>query len=586
MAEQKQLTKEQQQAVAKARARLRLREQQAEQQEGPRQPQAGDFGIEPFGSGTAGFGEGIAGLGEGVLSTVTGGLSTIPAGFGGMIQGVYNIVRGDVDDEMSAAERVETIQQGLTFQPRTKEGQEITKDIQEEVTSVFPRGRTAGEFVTEKTGLPSLGAATETLISFAPGLLGAKRLGAGVSRKQRIADVKEAEQIAREEGVNLKGSPQEQLGQVRAAAERKTEGASAKGETLTKTLRSVEAARLRAKRNAQKQYREARAEKAGVPRQEVVNLPDTIQESLKAYDVADMPKLQKRLGELNDLVEQAPEGSSIKLNALEDWRKRLNRNRPPKTDEAQNAAINIAKAQYDNFIETQFNADMIKGSQQAVTKWKKARKAWERYKEIFDESRTIKQFRDYSATPEEIKNWVFGSSAVGGKRIAGRTVKRLKEILGEESQGINSLRTEAYLDITEPLLSDTPNFFRFAKNYDNFVKNNPTLAKELFTERQLKQLRQLRTTAKSVKGRSPGAEPIDIQRAVAVGAVGHGIAKRALAVRLATKAARMMLGRQGAPGRKDLLRDIVGYDIDEPMIPKKAVVPGSTIEGIREQQEQ
>lgn len=518
------------------------------------------------------------GVGETALTFGTGAVAAPAAGIAGLAQGAYDLVRGADDPLGSAAERVESTQESMTYQPRTQAGRTITQGAAVPFEQLGQAARSAGGQTLERTGSPAAATAVQTGIESLPDLVGVR--GTRGARRQRQEDIAGVEQQAEDVGFDLGGTAERQRQQVVEAGETATGGRTTRGEPMPQIQAAINDARQASKENVDRLYEAARSEQAGIPISQAREFTPQAEQALRSFDVETMPIVQRRLGELREL-NNLPDDSAVKLSALDNWRKRLNKNRPASTDRSQSAALDVLKGQFDNFLETQFNADMIKGSPLAIAKWKEAREAFSDYKKTFDENRTIAQMARRDVTPEEMRQWIFGASTVGAKKQAGDTVRRVKEIVGEDSPQMAALRQDALLDVMEPLMRETPNLKGFVSNYDRFVRNNPSLVKELFPESQGR-LKSLRQFASAAQKRAPDPVLVDLNRIAATTLFGHGIAQAGLKVRLARNAFNMLRRAGDKSTRKQIMGDVLGYDPFAPLLPKTpAVVGGVTQAGIQ-----
>ena len=163
-------------------------------------------------------------------------------------------------------------------------------------------------------------------------------------------------------------------------------------------------------------------------------------------------------------------------------------------------------------------------------------------------------------------------------------VNKLKSILGEESREFAALRQEAIFDIMEPILRPEPDIKRFIKNYDNFVKNNPTLAKELFPD-SVNALADLRKMAPSLTKVDPLKLPFAWTRFLAVGLGGHAIARAALKVKTIEKLANVVKSIPAKSRRKRIIAEVLEYDPFAPFLPKKVPFIGAMTQSAIDQSE-
>lgn len=572
------LSIEQQRALAKARARLRVQQSQQEAPEAPDSQQVTPVPASRIAGGAIQAG----------LTLATGSLAEPIAGLRGIYELAAASVRGDDDPVSAAAEKIEDTRSRLTFQPRTQEGQTALSLAAAPFQKImeFAQGRADTAF---EHGGPVAAAATQTAIEGLPSALGLRSGPAAVARRAR--DVSRAEREAASIGLDLEADRPTQVRQLQATGEKLKGGQKVRGENIAVVQEGIQQARNAAKAEVDKLYAEARQAKAGVAVEAVRQFATTARQSLDSFDVETMPIVQKRLAELAK-ADELPDNSVVKLEALSKWRQRLNRNQPATTDQSQRAALGILKGQIDEFLDAQFNADMIKGDPAAVAKWKRARNAHQSYRENFKDNKVIRQLAEQQATPEEVRNWIFGSTQAGFKREAGATIRRIKAILGEDSPAMASLRHEALLDILQPLLKQDPDFRSFAKRYDNLVKDNPTLVRELFPH-SANELGKLRKFASAVGNSDPQqimrASGFDFPRSVAVIMVGDALAKARLRINVAQRIGMMLTspqGPQGMVGKRMILAEIFGYDPGASLLPPSAVAIGATTTSAARQSEE
>lgn len=511
----------------------------------------------------------LQGGGEAALTALTGGPATAVAGVRGLasIAGGLASGRGDINER--AAEVIRRTQESLTYHPRGQTGQDLLAKIAAPF-EYYSRNvsQRAGKGVADFTHSPAAGAATETALEFAPSLINLRRA------PKALSDISKTTSAAKEAGINLR--LHRSLGKVEkdfhTAAEKATGGNRELGANMPALQSAISEKRKAAKTIVDDLYEDARATKAGVSAKSLKRFSGDVASKLDGFDVETMPIVRRRMAELNR-IDELPDQSVVKLDAIESYRKRLNKNRPAATDTSQAAALNTMRGALDEFLDAQFNADMISGSPKAIEKWKAARSANAHYRSLFSDEKLIKQLQVKSATPEEMRAWIFGASAAGMRKEAARTVGKVKEILGEGHPQFNALRQEALLDIMQPLMNDKPDFKQFMANYDALVRKNPTVAKELFPD-SLTSLQELRALAASAEKAAPTRHLIDLDRVGATALFGHGIAKAGLKVNLAKKVFNALRLGGTKSVKRQILSDILGYDAYAAVVPKSAVIVG------------
>jgi hypothetical protein len=122
------------------------------------------------------YGEAVAGPVEAATSLVTGLGATVAGGLAGIGQGIKNAVAPDPTN-MSAADRVRQVQEGLTYQPRTELGKATVQTAALPFNKLAEGADAAGKATTDVTGSPLLGAAVNTGIQALPGVVAPELLG-------------------------------------------------------------------------------------------------------------------------------------------------------------------------------------------------------------------------------------------------------------------------------------------------------------------------------------------------------------------------------------------------------------------------
>jgi hypothetical protein len=232
---------------------------------------------------------------------------------------------------------------------------------------------------------------------------------------------------------------------------------------------------------------------------------------------------------------------------------------------------------------------MVSGDPTAIEAWRGARRANADYRRRFRDEKVIRDMVDIEATPETVRQWIFGTNAVGARKESAQFVQRIKQELGEDSPQFAALRADAAHDIMRPLFREGPDggpdLRGFIRNYDEMVRRNRSLAEELFGE-NLEGLQNLRDIAQAHRGRPIAAahELPGFSRIAAVGLFGHQLARGALR-RVGAEAAINALGRQFEPGvQRRMIADILGYDANAPMFDVSAGVRAQAIIGTLEEE--
>lgn len=356
------------------------------------------------------------------------------------------------------------------------------------------------------------GPLTQLGAGLAAGALGARAVPGRVeSRFTPQAQAAQAE--ARRLGFDTRALPARQIEQLQAAV--KSRAASQQGEGVVAARREFLAARETARKEAGGLFtriREGEFGRAFLGADQVRGFAKTVRTTLnseRGFDIANMPKVSRRLRELQMLTAGPSPGTRIRdinIDALQRWRQRVSANAP--RDPAERAANTALKREFDRFMQNKFDEDMITGDPSALVAWKTARDRWAAFKEQFDGNATLRKIQDENLTSEQVRRLLFNTSAVGAKAEAGEVVRRLNTVLGPDSPGMRDLRREVLLDIAKPLLAREPSISGFVNNFDAFFRNNATLQRELFGKTAANDLQEIVQLARGVSKRA-GAELVN-----------------------------------------------------------------------------
>jgi hypothetical protein len=237
-------------------------------------------------------------------------------------------------------------------------------------------------------------------------------------------------------------------------------------------------------------------------------------------------------------------------------------------DKSVRAAATRAKKHLDDFIDTQLTRDLISGDKDAIRLWQKAREENVAFKNRWDNNRIIKKMLDEEATPEMVHSFLLGASAMGASKQAGAVLRRLKDIFGESSPQIRGIRQDFLHEIAAPLFNHPPNFKGFIRQYDQVIRRNPTLVKELglAEKTDLKPLRDFAEIAVRLPENKRLISANDLTTLTSRFLLGHEIAKAAIRVQLGRNFFNLLVGADRV-GRKQIISEVSGAMFGEPIAP-------------------
>lgn len=210
-------------------------------------------------------------------------------------------------------------------------------------------------------------------------------------------------------------------------------------------------------------------------------------------------KILRQIARLSKRVKSAKKrGANVQFAFFEQTRKRINNsiNTIPQSNPADKALAVRLKEQYDGFLDDAFDNALFAGDLDVLDSFKKARRLRFELTERFgkrnanDEAgRIVDKIIQTDATPQQIVNHVFGSARLGGKAVSEKVINRLKESLGETSQGFIALQELGFMRLTRPAGKEfTPELA--AKNIKLVQQQAPGVLKALYKKEQLDFIRQ------------------------------------------------------------------------------------------------
>lgn len=394
-------------------------------------------------------------------------------------------------------------------------------------------------------------------------------------------------------GIDLRGTPHAQVGQTADYA--RTHVPSRPGITEGRPVyeRATPYDDLQVELQSQRRterdaaaalYAEARANNTAAFRPaQVTRMKDDILEDfdLRGLDTRDIGGASRYL---NDLDELTSEGGIVDIAQMERWRRRTasaQRDAQAAFDRSgargqEALALGRMVKHYDDWLQNQYIDDMIVGDPAAVEMWRNARSEWRQVMDRFDDDEIVRKLIfERNATPEQMREWLFGVASTQSPARAGETVRRLNTIFGRESEIMERVQADFMLDIIDPLLRDTPNLPQFVQNFDNLIQDRPTLVRELFTPDEIRAWEELSAYVRGIRHR-PGTDitmlPQDFMGKVSAFVVrmtiGHGIAKGGARVQLGTGILdRLRVGTAGRLGRRQILEEVLGVYPLRPLVP-------------------
>lgn len=354
------------------------------------------------------------------------------------------------------------------------------------------------------------GISTKALLDFLPDLAGKGRAAAVKSQK-----VSELRRTAKELGVDLKGLPEDQLLALANSADILTGSQSVVAQRLGSLADRLKRQEEITKNTSDQLFEAAQSSEAYYPQLQLKLLDQSMADllSTEQFDLANLRVARGRLQKFNEIVSDTAFdlvdkdnnfiNGYVPINKLHNFRQLLNSDITKmrrSTDYEANSeyqALLGMKNHVDEFIDSQFNADLVAGNAEAIGKWKKANDWYRDYKQKFSASDAVQKIVDKDLTPEQVKNLILGTGEVVGRAEAGAIVQKMNGIFGNDSPQMEALRKEVIFGVITPLLDDNPNIQGFIDRVDNVKRKSPTLINELFQGEALQNLENLQKLARA-----------------------------------------------------------------------------------------
>lgn len=219
-------------------------------------------------------------------------------------------------------------------------------------------------------------------------------------------------------------------------------------------------------------------------------------------------------------------GGSVPFMTLERARQRLlgfSRAAAQGSNGADKFAMEALVDQFDDWMDDTISSALISGDEAVLSQAKEARSLWEQYRRTFfgrqGADNIIRKIVTDDLTPDQVANWLFGSSShIGGGQTAN-VAKRVKDILGPESPEWANVRRAAWDRVTTAPSGEMFGPDKIVANIDRLLREKGrTLSLELFSSDELMQIREFRNMMDRLRVPSKAANPsgtsYDVQRSI------------------------------------------------------------------------
>lgn len=494
---------------------------------------AGGGAIEGFGSGSGGFGEraGSAGIGAGVGAVFA---PIVGLGMGKIAKAAQNIGGKALRTVFTSKQYFNPKTGGLTPAGEKRLAQLGYSDVRalsDEMQSAFG-------IAAERTRQAPVGPETAQT---AGRIATAERFNVPLTRGQATGDVGQTafEENARA-GTRGQGAYDTMTGfdtVQRSTVEAAREGIVPPGGAVAANrIDAAEAVMSGVKREAEaarkagsQAYKALDDAGAALDGNHFPGLKDRIQSAVGFEGIAldaGTPNAQAALGVLETAFAGAKRGSVPFVNIERARQRMLAFQRAAKagSNGPDQVAIGAVVREFDGWLDDTITDALIQGDQAVLGQAKNARALWQKYRSTFlgkdGADKFIRKIVEDDLAPDQVAGWLFGASTNIGGGQSALVVKRVKNILGENSPEFQAVRRAAWDRITKNTEGkDAFGPQRMASQISEFLDGKgQTLSRELFSDHDRKVMAEYRDMLKVLvppkKSTNPSGTSYDIQRAV------------------------------------------------------------------------
>jgi hypothetical protein len=271
-----------------------------------------------------------------------------------------------------------------------------------------------------------------------------------------------------------------------------------------------------------------------VDAQNVGNLPGRVRAKIQESDFilgeGLTPKTNQIITQLETIVPSAGavEITDVSLKQIEKVRRQISniaKDAAPGSSDAQ--AARLVMQEFDSWLDDGIQAGLVKGDPDQLDLLKRARSLYKNYKQSFgagkpmspdaDAQNAIRKIVSKDLTPTDTMNIVFGASKLGDNQTSARIVGKLKTLFGEGSLEFENIRSAAFSRLFQDSIGNIKPTSTIVREIDELTMGKGSaVAKELFTSKQVKQLRDFRSAiAKTItpaEAKNPSKTGYEIAR--------------------------------------------------------------------------
>ncbi len=262
-----------------------------------------------------------------------------------------------------------------------------------------------------------------------------------------------------------------------------------------------------AKAGIRNAYTQAAQKKAGVLKEGIKGMAQTVRRNFQEFNPATAPKAASLVKQLESFEKRFPGNiKSVSVKAIESYRQQVSA-LSRSADPIERAAAGNIRKSLDGYLDNMVDDALLTGDSEALSAFKNARSLRADFAKKFEGDSILEKLIDqadgsFLLEPSEAAKHLFGASQLGAKTGTTKAIRRIKKILGPEHPAWMALREEAFLRLFSADKSSTAKFPNALKKAMN---ESPELMGELFSLQDLRKLQRFGGVIANATQRAPGA---------------------------------------------------------------------------------
>lgn len=191
--------------------------------------------------------------------------------------------------------------------------------------------------------------------------------------------------------------------------------------------------------------------------------------------------------------------TAVSFREIERQRRRIN-NLLNGAEGSDRAALTRIKGELDNWIDDAFDNALYSGDENALRLMKEARSLRAKYGEMFEPKNPqdvagkviAKIVSDENMSPDNVINNVLGRSGLGQKEASVAILKKIKNIVGEDSPDWLAMKEAAWLRLAKDVGTDQFSPKKFANSLNKVMETNRSVINELFSPDEVAMMHRFR----------------------------------------------------------------------------------------------